>query len=71
MLVISDLNWNSLESEVSRMCNLSKSIERRAILSDLQALLSNTDWSLEQAMAMLNIPEEYRVIYANLLKESQ
>ncbi|MCI8638674.1 MAG: hypothetical protein HFG41_05895 [Coprococcus sp.] len=62
-----------LESEVLLMCNLSKGIEEKGIkegiLSSIQNLMESMDWSAEQAMAALKIPESEQVQYVNGLKK--
>ena len=55
------------------MCNLSKGIEEKGIkegiLSSIQNLMESMDWSAEQAMAALKIPESEQVQYVNGLKK--
>ena len=70
-----------LESEVLLMCNLSKGIEEKGIkeginegikegsLSSIQNLMESMDWSAEQAMAALKIPDSEQVQYVNGLKK--
>lgn len=66
-----------LESEVLLMCNLSKGIEEKGIkegikegiLSSIQNLMESMDWSAEQAMTALKIPESEQVQYVNGLKK--
>ena len=66
-----------LESEVSAMCNLSKGIEekgiekgiRKGVLVSIQNLMESMDWSMEQAMKALKIPEAEQPIYANTLRK--
>jgi len=69
-----------IESEVSQMCNLSDGIERHGIeigkeigeerntLKLLQNLMKNMQLPLEQAMAVLEVPETDRKKYADMLK---
>lgn len=66
-----------LESEVLLMCNLSKGIEEKGIkegikegiLSSVKNLMESMDWSAEQAMTALKIPESEQVQYVNGLKK--
>ncbi len=70
-----------LESEVSQLCNLSKSIEergiergiekgiRQGILASIQNLMESMGWSAEQAMNALKISEAERELYINCLKK--
>ena len=59
------------------MCNLSKGIEEKGIkdgikegiLSSIQNLMESMDWSAEQAMAVLKIPESEQIQYVNGLKK--
>lgn len=62
-----------LESEVLLMCNLGKGIEEKGIkegiLSSIKNLMESMDWSAEQAMTALKIPESEQVQYVNGLKK--
>ena len=74
-----------LESEVSKLCNLSQGIEEKGIakgiekgikegikegiLSSIQNLMESMGWTAEQAMIALKIPESERVQYTNGLKK--
>lgn len=62
-----------LESEVLLMCNLSKGIEEKGIkegiLSSIKNLMESMDWSAEQAMTALKIPESEQAQYVNGLKK--
>ena len=62
-----------LESEVLLMCNLSKGIEEKGIkegiMSSIKNLMESMDWSSEQAMTALKIPESEQVQYVNGLKK--
>jgi len=74
-----------LESEVSGMCNLSKGVLEKGrtegleqglvkghmerALSDLCNLMETMNWSMEQAMAALKVPETERQNYMELLKQ--
>lgn len=76
----------TLESEVSLMCNLSKGIEEQAlsrgmqagmkegmkegILSSIRNLMESMGWSAEQAMSVLKVPEGECAQYEALLKKS-
>ena len=63
----------TLESEVQAMYNLSESVERRGIqkgiLSSIQNLMESMNWSAEQAMTALKIPEAEQVQYISGLKK--
>ncbi len=59
----------SLESEVQDMCNLSKGIEEKGILVSIQNLMESMDWTAEQAMKALRIPETEQAMYANNLRK--
>ena len=50
------------------MCNLSKGIEER-ILSSIQNLMESMDWSAEQVMSALKIPESEQIQYVDGLKK--
>lgn len=66
-----------LESEVSVMCNLSKGVEEKGItkgitqgiLSSIKNLMESMNWSAEQAMNALKIPESEQPQYMNELKK--
>jgi len=62
-----------LESEVSVMCNLSKGVLEKGIakgtISAIRNLMETTNWSMEQAMAALKVPEAERQRYMELLKQ--
>lgn len=55
------------------MCNLSKGIEEKeikeGILSSIQNLMESINWSVEQAMALLKIPESEQIQYVSGLKK--
>ena len=69
-----------LKSEVSGMCNLSKGVLEKGmakgleqgraegIISSIQNLVKNMGVSIEQAMAVLEVPEAERQNYRELLK---
>ena len=69
-----------LESEVSIMCNLSEDVEQRGFEKGLakgisrereeniRSLMKTVNWTVEEAMEALQIPEPEREKYANLLK---
>ena len=63
----------SLESEVQAMCNLSKGIEEKGmekgILVSIQNLMESMDWTAEQAMKALRIPETEQAMYADNLRK--
>lgn len=67
----------TLEGEVSDMCNLSKGVEelgirkgrQEGLRDSLQNLMKNMKLSLEQAMNALEIPEEERDKYRASIKE--
>ncbi len=66
----------TLEKEVSLMCNLSKGVEengiqkgiKEGILSSIRNLMESMEWSAEQAMLALKVPETERPLYVDLLK---
>lgn len=70
-----------LESEVSKMCNLSDGIEKRGIeagiktgikagiLGSVRNLMESMGWTAEQAMKALKIPEAEQRVYAEELKK--
>ena len=62
----------TMEREVSVMCNLSKGVEEKGIakgiLSSIKNLVKNLDVSVEQAMSVLEIPEAERQKYMDLLE---
>ncbi len=59
------------------MCNLGEAIEQKGIkkgrhttrLEDIQAIRKNLGYSLEQAMDLLNIPDDERSEYLTLLQK--
>lgn len=69
----------ALESEVSVMCNLSKGIEesgikkgvkegiKEGILSSIRNLMESMEWSAEQAMEALRVPQSEQQQYAKML----
>ena len=67
----------TMEQEVSVMCNLSEGIMEegiakgmeQGILSSIKSLMETMGWTIEQAMAALKVPETDRQIYQNLLKK--
>ncbi len=63
----------TMEREVSVMCNLSKGVRKKGIadntLSSIKNLMKNLGLSIEQAMAALEVPESDRQNYAKLLDE--
>ncbi|NCE65611.1 DUF4368 domain-containing protein [Pseudoflavonifractor sp. 524-17] len=66
----------TMEREVSVMCNLSKGVEEKGIakghaeraLSDLRNLMETLGLTIEQAMAALKVPEGERQKYMDLLE---
>ena len=66
----------TMEREVSVMCNLSKGVEEKGIakghaeraLSDLRNLMETLGLTVEQAMAALKVPEGERQKYMDLLE---
>ena len=71
----------TLESEVSVMCNLSKGViekswkkgvaegKEKGILSSIESLMETMNWTLDQAMTALKVPEAERQNYRNLLEK--
>lgn len=69
-----------LESEVSIMCNLSEDVEQRGFEKgiakgisrereeNIRSLMKTVNWTVEEAMEALQIPEPEREKYASLLK---
>ncbi len=63
----------AMEKEFNNMCNLGEAIEqngrRSARLEDIQAIRKNLGYSLEQAMNLLNVPDDERPEYLTLLQK--
>ena len=63
----------TMEREVSVMCNLSKGVMEKGmtngILTSIKNLVKNMDVSVEQAMSVLEIPETERQKYMDLLEQ--
>lgn len=75
----------SMEKEFNNMCNLGEAIEQNGIqkgiqkgikkgrhttrLEDIQAIRKNLGYSLEQAMNLLNVPDDERPEYLTLLQK--
>ncbi len=71
----------TMEQEVSAMCNLSKGVEEKGIakgiakghteraLSDLRNLMETLNLTIEQAMSALKVPEAERQKYMDLLEK--
>ena len=67
----------SMEKEFNNMCNLGEAIEQKGIkkgrhttrLEDIQAIRKNLGYSLEQAMDLLNVPDDERPEYLTLLQK--
>ena len=75
----------SMEKEFNNMCNLGEAIEQNGIqkgiqkgikkgrhttrLEDIQAIRKNLGYSLEQAMDLLNVPDDERSEYLTLLQK--
>lgn len=67
----------TLESEVRRMCNLSKGVEEKGIeigietgtLRAIENLMETLKMTAEQAMAALKVPDSEKGKYSNLLKK--
>lgn len=69
-----------LEREVSELCNLSKNVEEKGIrkgrkegrkegiLTSIQNLMESMNWTAEQAMEALKVPETEWSQYASRLK---
>ena len=62
----------TMEQEVSIMCNLSKGVEAKGmtngILASIKNLVKNLGMSVEQAMSVLEVPEAERQNYRDLLE---
>ncbi len=67
----------AMEKEFNNMCNLGEAIEQNGIkkgrhttrLEDIQAIRKNLGYSLEQAMDLLNVPDDERPEYLILLQK--
>ena len=67
---------SELESEVALMCNLSKGIEEKGInqgikegiITAIKNLMESMDWTEEQAMEALKIPEADKPLYSSMLE---
>ncbi|MEY8309792.1 hypothetical protein AAK899_09795 [Erysipelotrichaceae bacterium 51-3] len=67
----------AMEKEFNNMCNLGEAIEQNGIkkgrhttrLEDIQAIRKNLGYSLEQAMDLLNVPDDERPEYLTLLQK--
>jgi len=67
----------TMEREVSVMCNLSMGVREKGraegmvdgILTSIKNLVKNMGVSIEQAMSVLEIPEDERQKYMNLLEK--
>ena len=67
----------TMEQEVSVMCNLSKGVEEKGmakgmtngILASIKNLVKNLGMSVEQAMSVLEVPEAERQKYMDLLEQ--
>lgn len=65
-----------LEREVSELCNLSKGVEengikkgiKEGILTSIQNLMESMNWTAEQAMEALKVPEAEWSQYESRLK---
>ena len=65
----------TMEKEATNMCNLSEAIEQRTTeknyLSSIQSILKKTQLSVDQAMDLIDIPENDRPKYLELLNQQQ
>ena len=63
----------TMSEEAENMCNLSDDVWQKGIaegmLNALRGLITNTGWSIEQAMVALSVPEVDRPRYRELLQE--
>ena len=64
----------TMDREVSLMCNLSQGVEARGIekgvLASVQNLVKNTGWTIEKALSVLEVPkEEWKQYSEKLLKQ--
>ena len=59
----------NLEREVSLMCNLSQDVIDRTLLDAIRHLMESVNWTAEQAMEALQIPETERPKYASMLED--
>lgn len=53
------------------MCNLSEGVVANARLTCLKALIKNTGWPAERAIAALKIPEREFDMYLDMLEEAK
>lgn len=64
---------NTLEREVSIMCNLSKGVEEKGIekgiLFSIRNLMDTTGWSAKESMKVLKIPESDQDKYREELEK--
>ena len=65
----------SMDKEVSLLCNLSQDIEDRGIekgiLRSIEGLMDNTGWPFEKALSTLNVPKEHWKRYSEQIKRKQ
>lgn len=59
----------NLEREVSLMCNLSQDVIDRTLLDAIRHLMESVNWTAEQAMEALQIPETERPKYVSMLED--
>lgn len=63
------------ESEVQAMCNLSQGLVNYAVdktmVNNIIALMTNLKKTVQEAMVLLNVPEEKRNQYAQAVEEVQ
>ena len=71
----------TMESEVSVMCNLSKGVMEKGIakgmekgmekgiLTSIRSLMETMEWTLDQAMTALKVPEAEQQTYRSLLEK--
>ena len=59
-----------MEKEVSDVCNLSKGVWEKGIVSSIKNMVKNLGISVEQAMTVLEIPEAERKRYMDLLRQT-
>ena len=51
------------------MCNLSKGVYDKAVIEDIKKLMRNTEWDIDECMEVLEIPENSRTMYKDMILE--
>ena len=58
-----------LEGDVMGMCNLSKGVYDKALIGAIKKMMNNTGWDIEKCMDILEIPENSRTMYKDIILE--